>query len=190
MNRIGLVQLSNSARNSPYNVEKATFDKSSINGSANKSIPEPLKLKRFHHQPSPLSTSITSNKITPVSSPFDVFCEADGESKENVQTQTFEYHSTFTQTTIHVPHIQPTITAEDLTADSPTVNYLRVTADRLQLDFDDEMELNERLVQELCDLDERIGKIDDDTEVLMEVLADIDEEQDGEQDDEIGTAHV
>uniref|UniRef100_A0A1I7U3Q9 Neogenin_C domain-containing protein n=1 Tax=Caenorhabditis tropicalis TaxID=1561998 RepID=A0A1I7U3Q9_9PELO len=185
MSRIGLVQLSNSARNSPYGVEKAPFEKSA--SSNKKNVPEPLKLTKKCYQPSPLSTSIISNsKITPVSSPFDVYTEED--TKENAETQTvFESRCTHTQTIITVPHIQPTITENDLTSEKPTVNYLRMMADRLQMDYDDEVERNERLVEELGDLDEKIGKIDDDMEILLEVLEDIDEEQ---MDDELGTTNV
>ncbi|EFP01167.1 CRE-GMN-1 protein [Caenorhabditis remanei] len=177
MSRIGLVQLTSSARNSPFGVEKAAFDKSANNKV--KTHPEPLKLKKYQQvAPSPLA-------VTPVSSPFDVFCE---ESKENVETQTlFENHSISTQTSISVPHTQPAITESDLTADTPTVNYYRVMADRLQMDYDDEIERNGRLVAELGDLDEQTTKIDEDMEILLEVLADIDEEQMG---DELGTAHV
>lgn len=108
--------------------------------------------------------------------------------KENRETQTlFETHSIYTQTTITVPHLQPKITAEDLTAATPTVNYLRVMADRLQTDYDVEMTRNGRLVEELGDADEKVTKIEEDMEILLEVLADIDEEQ---RDEELGTAHV
>lgn len=93
-----------------------------------------------------------------------------------------------TQTIINVPHVQPKITEADLTSEKPTVNYLRVMADRLQMDLDDEMDRNQRLVAELGDLDEKMRKIDDDTEILLEVLADIDEEQ--QTDEEIGTAQL
>ncbi|CAA22084.1 Geminin homolog [Caenorhabditis elegans] len=180
MSRIGLQQLNNSARNSPFGSEKAT---------GTKQIPEPLKLtaqlKKYQPiTPSPLASATT---ITPVLSPFDVFCDDDQEAK-NVETQMFEYGTVSTQTIINVPHVQPKITEADLTSEKPTVNYLRVMADRLQMDLDDEMDRNQRLVAELGDLDEKMRKIDDDTEILLEVLADIDEEQ--QTDEEIGTAQL
>ncbi|PIC40365.1 hypothetical protein B9Z55_011733 [Caenorhabditis nigoni] len=175
MHRVGLVQLTSSARNSPFGAEKAAFEKSTgnIKGGV---APEALKIKNFQVTPSPLSAGLKSPS-------FDVF--TGGETKENVETQTvFETHTTSTQTQISISHIQPKIVETDLTAATPTINYLRVMADRLQMDQDDEMEENGRLIQELGDLEEQQRKLDDDMEILLEVLADIDEEQ------EIGIAHV
>ncbi|CAP39400.1 Protein CBR-GMN-1 [Caenorhabditis briggsae] len=180
MHRVGLVQLTSSARNSPFGAEKAAFEKSTANMKGGV-VPEALKIKKFQAAvtPSPLSAGLKS-------SPFDVFAGA--ETKENVETQTvFETHTTSTQTQISVAHVQPKIVESDLTAATPTINYLRVMADRLQMDQDDEMEENGRLIRELGDLEEQQRKLDDDMEILLEVLADIDEEQ---ADDEIGIAHV
>lgn len=91
-----------------------------------------------------------------------------------------------TQTLITVPPIQPKITAEDLTAENPTANYLRVLSDSLQMDLEDEMKRGDQLAEELYQLDERLRKVEHDTEILLEVLADIDNEQNAE----VGTAQI
>lgn len=74
MSRIGLQQLSTSARNSPLiKADNITFDK------VTKGLAEPLKLTKRYQPvvPSPLAAT----------SPFNVF---GAENKENVETQTFE----------------------------------------------------------------------------------------------------
>ncbi|CAI2348820.1 unnamed protein product [Caenorhabditis sp. 36 PRJEB53466] len=168
MNKFGLVQLSNSAQNSPLHTELPT----------KRHVVEPLKLSTLKKYqpivPSPLTTT----------SPFNVVSK---ENKENAETQTFEFFSVSTQTTISVPHVPPRITEQELMAERPSVNYLRVLADRLQTDLDSELERNLRLVEELCTLDEQLSKTDRDMTILEEVFAEIEEEQEAK---EVGTADL
>uniref|UniRef100_A0A8R1DRE3 Geminin n=1 Tax=Caenorhabditis japonica TaxID=281687 RepID=A0A8R1DRE3_CAEJA len=175
MSRIGLQQLSTSARNSPFGTEKSLFD-----GKKNVNV-EPLKITKSLKKYQPITPS-------PLAKSPAVFNLSTAENKENAETQTVERHAISTQTNVTVRHVALPITPNDLCSDEPSANYLRVLADRLHEDLEEEKQRNARLVQELGDLDEKLQKIDDETEMLLEVIDDIEQEQNqadsGDGDDE------
>ncbi|CAI5446048.1 unnamed protein product [Caenorhabditis angaria] len=148
--RLGLSQLSSSARNSPFG--EKIVDKTKL------ASLEPVKIAAFRKYkpvtPSPLATTPTES------------------------TQKFElYKSIDCQTIVTVSKILPEIKKEDLVSKEPTVNYIQNMVFRIQQEIDEEIERNLKLNNQLADIKEEINRIDKDLEVLREVIEEIEQEK-------------
>uniref|UniRef100_A0A8R1E2Z5 Uncharacterized protein n=1 Tax=Caenorhabditis japonica TaxID=281687 RepID=A0A8R1E2Z5_CAEJA len=157
MNRIGLQQLNASARNS---------NNAFIENHHKICAEPPILTKTFK--------KFQSASLANASVPENISREENVYIKES---QTIQHHPSSTQTDISTTHRAPLITLEDLCSEQPTAQFLKALANRLHEELAEEIIRNSQLVEELCQVEEEIQKLEEDTELLLDVLHDIDEEQ-------------